>query len=104
MTADDLGAIVVIVVLATSSWMFFDAPTHGLSRAWALGGIALWIVAFPWYLAQRAKAQRAPVQPPSTPPAVPPGWHDDPWKKARYRYWDGAQWTAHTSEGKEAHQ
>jgi hypothetical protein len=28
---------------------------------------------------------------------MPPGWYDDPWSPAAYRWWDGSQWTAHTS-------
>jgi uncharacterized RDD family membrane protein YckC len=26
-----------------------------------------------------------------------PGWYDDPQRQARLRWWDGSQWTAHTS-------
>src|SRR5436309_5896997 len=29
------------------------------------------------------------------PAAVPAGWHPDPWRQRRLRYWDGAQWTGH---------
>ncbi len=25
-----------------------------------------------------------------------PGWHQDPWRQAAYRWWDGSAWTAHT--------
>ena len=28
-----------------------------------------------------------------------PGWYDDPWSPAQYRYWDGQAWTAHVSNG-----
>jgi serine/threonine protein kinase len=31
------------------------------------------------------------------PPVAPPGWHADPWGKARLRWWDGQRWTHHTS-------
>ncbi|MGH3281944.1 MAG: DUF2510 domain-containing protein [Trebonia sp.] len=27
----------------------------------------------------------------------PPGWHPDPYGQARLRWWDGTQWTGHTS-------
>ena len=27
------------------------------------------------------------------------GWYDDPTRKGRRRYWDGAAWTAHVSDG-----
>lgn len=44
--------------LGSTVWVFFDAPAHGESRTWALGFLALWIVAFPWYLAVRGRADR----------------------------------------------
>ena len=28
---------------------------------------------------------------------MPPGWYDDPWSPAAYRWWDGAQWTPHVA-------
>jgi membrane protease YdiL (CAAX protease family) len=31
---------------------------------------------------------------PHAPPT--PGWYDDPWRVAPYRWWDGLQWTGHT--------
>ncbi len=31
--------------------------------------------------------------------AVPAGWHPDPQGVAALRYWDGQQWTEHTSDG-----
>jgi len=31
-------------------------------------------------------------------PLPPPAWHPDPSGQHRLRYWDGAQWTEHTSE------
>jgi hypothetical protein len=27
----------------------------------------------------------------------PPGWYTDPWEQAALRYWDGQQWTWHTT-------
>jgi uncharacterized RDD family membrane protein YckC len=27
-----------------------------------------------------------------------PGWYDDPWSPAQYRYWDGATWTPHVAQ------
>lgn len=32
-------------------------------------------------------------------PSVPPGWFPDPWKEHAFRYWDGATWTGHVSDG-----
>jgi hypothetical protein len=46
-------ALVVLVVVGTSVWVFVDAPGRGLSRWWAGGCLALWIVAFPWYVVTR---------------------------------------------------
>ncbi|MDF2143754.1 DUF2510 domain-containing protein [Knoellia sp. p5-6-4] len=28
-------------------------------------------------------------------PLPPPGWYADPERPCTWRYWDGAQWTAH---------
>lgn len=52
----DLGSLILLIVIGTSVWVSLDAPSHGLSRAWALGALALWIVAFPWYLVERGKS------------------------------------------------
>ncbi len=27
-----------------------------------------------------------------------PGWYDDPWSPAQYRYWDGARWTPNVAQ------
>lgn len=32
-----------------------------------------------------------------TPPPVPPGWYDDPESPLRLRYYDGSDWTEHTT-------
>jgi 4-amino-4-deoxy-L-arabinose transferase-like glycosyltransferase len=108
-----VAGAVLLVVIGTSIWVLFDAPSHQLSRTWALGCLALWIVAFPWYLATRSKAPHASdnglvmavaaTPPPPPPPRVaaptaPPGWHPDPWGEKPYRFWDGSVWTHHTSD------
>lgn len=31
------------------------------------------------------------------PPSVPPGWYDDPENPLRLRYFDGSDWTDHTT-------
>jgi hypothetical protein len=43
-----------------------------------------------------------PAPPPPQPaqaahPAQPANWYPDPWGQAAMRYWDGGQWTPHTS-------
>lgn len=43
-----------------------------------------------------AQAPAATQQAPAA-PAIPPGWHPDPWGQARLRWWDGAQWSHHTA-------
>jgi RsiW-degrading membrane proteinase PrsW (M82 family) len=39
---------------------------------------------------------QAPQQPAAAAPA-PAAWYQDPWAQARWRWWDGAQWTYHTA-------
>ena len=36
---------------------------------------------------------------PPAPPVLPPGWHADPTGRHDYRWWDGAAWTSHVSDG-----
>jgi hypothetical protein len=31
------------------------------------------------------------------PPAKPANWYPDPWRQAKWRWWDGARWTGQTS-------
>jgi RsiW-degrading membrane proteinase PrsW (M82 family) len=46
----------------------------------------------------RGQAQRRlSWQPPAPAPAPPPGWHPDPWRQARWRWWDGRAWTSHVA-------
>jgi uncharacterized RDD family membrane protein YckC len=46
---------------------------------------------------EAAAAPAAPTAPP--PPSPPPAnWYADPHGQARLRYWDGTQWTEHTSD------
>lgn len=35
----------------------------------------------------------------SNPTAFPPGWHADPFRRHESRYWDGAGWSEHVSNG-----
>ncbi len=34
---------------------------------------------------------------PQAPPGTAPGWYQDPWDPRHIRWWDGREWTAHTS-------
>jgi 4-amino-4-deoxy-L-arabinose transferase-like glycosyltransferase len=90
--ASALPAIILLVVVATSIWVFFDAPAHGLSRTWGLGCLAFWIIAFPWYLVERGKRPRG-GEGHNAPSQQPPGWYPDPIAPGRRRYWNGMQWT-----------
>jgi hypothetical protein len=40
-----------------------------------------------------------PPLPPPPPPSIPAGWHADPHGRHEHRYWDGARWTDHVSDG-----
>ena len=37
-------------------------------------------------------------EPPPAPMGPPPGWYGDPTRHARLRWWDGYNWTGHTSQ------
>lgn len=82
--------LVLLIVLATSIWVFFDAPTVGESRLWALGFLLLWIIAFPWYLAVRSRKRAS-----ASGPLPGPGWYADPDEPDGRRWWDGRAWTEH---------
>jgi hypothetical protein len=47
--------------------------------------------------AAEAAATGAPAAAAAT--STPAGWHPDPQGQAALRYWDGQQWTEHTSDG-----
>ncbi len=96
--------LILLVVVGTSIWVAFDAPQHGESWTWGLGCLALWIIAFPWYLSVRSRARAnliAHSRPsgegqsarPEASPTPPPGWYRDPRGEAAKRYWDGQGWT-----------
>ena len=36
-----------------------------------------------------------PLPPPPTLGGTPPGWYEDPWRQAAWRWWNGRAWTAH---------
>lgn len=86
---------VVLIVLGTSIWVARDAPQHGLSWTWGLGCLALWIVAFPWYLVERGKRrQRAATVGPPSPEEPRAGWYPDPRNPTKYERWrEDTVWT-----------
>lgn len=89
--------LALLVVVATSIWVFFDAPARGLSWTWGVGCLALWIVFFPWYLVSRSRVQQLPKDagpPPPPPSEVPSGWHPDPRDPENLLRWrEGSRWT-----------
>lgn len=92
-----LETLIFLAVIGTTAWVFFDAPTRGLSRWWAGGFLLLWIVAFPWYLVARRRVTPAPAHVSMPPPSQVPtggGWWDiDPQDATRERWREGGQWT-----------
>ena len=72
----------------------FQSPTETyqtyLPHLWTMLGNWSWFTQPP---------SRGPVGSSAPAPAPPPpGWHPDPSGEARWRYWDGSQWTAHTAD------
>lgn len=71
---DIVGAIVGLVVLATSVWVFFDATDYRVRTsknigttapvAWFGGCLLMWIIFFPGYLVQRNKVLLEPAATP----------------------------------------
>lgn len=70
--AATVGGLLLLVVVGTACWVAFDAPAHRMSALLGLGVLMRWIVAFPWYLAERGRAQRTFTGPP------PGEWLPDP--------------------------
>lgn len=71
----DGSLLVVVIWLATSIWVGFDARSIGAERGllpgianmgplgWFLSSILLWVVAFPLYLVSRSKIKAAAAGP-----------------------------------------
>jgi heme/copper-type cytochrome/quinol oxidase subunit 1 len=61
-----MGALILLVIVTSTIWMGLDASGRDWSHnrfarhtwQWVVGGLGLWIVAFPVYLASRNGAPR----------------------------------------------
>ena len=95
-------SILILVVVATSIWVGFDASSIGAKEAgstgpfgWFLFCLLLWIIGFPLYLSQRSKiktnAQAAKATAPGQLALPVAGWYPDP-ASGQQRYWDGSAW------------
>jgi hypothetical protein len=73
-----MGALVLLVVVASAIWVGFDAQARDFSNnsfgsgalQWAFGTFLLWLIVFPMYLVSRG---RVPLKVPNTQtPSAPP--------------------------------
>jgi hypothetical protein len=80
-----VGVLVLLIILLTTAWMGVDASKRDWSGGkfanatwqWVVGGLGLWIIAFPAYLLTRDRAplKAAPATAAAFPPApAPDGW------------------------------
>jgi hypothetical protein len=70
-----MGTIMLLVILGTSIWVFFDARSIGVKKGmvkglanmgpwgWFFVTLFLWIIGFPAYLAMRGKYKKINQQP-----------------------------------------
>ena len=70
-----MDTIILLVILGTSIWVFFDARTIGVKKGlvtglgnmgpwgWFFVTLLLWIIGFPAYLAMRGKYKKINQQP-----------------------------------------
>jgi hypothetical protein len=73
-------ALVLLVVIATSLWVLFDADAIGVKKGvikgvgdmgkwgWFFSCLGLWIFAFPYYLAKRKEYKKAILEPRASSP------------------------------------
>jgi len=65
-----MTTLLLLVVVATTVWVGVDADGRrwpkgtltGSTGGWVFGCLALWIVVFPIYLAQRGRAPKSPTE------------------------------------------
>ena len=73
-----MTALIVLIQVASASWVGFDARTRDFSdskiarspKAWVAGTLLLWIVVFPLYLAKRDSHPKYTGMPPLPPTPV----------------------------------
>jgi hypothetical protein len=111
--------IIFVVGLAFLVITIYAAVRAGQNddMGWLVGIILGWVIGMGWligiiYLVS-VDPQRRPVSegspdflrrmqgvPPASPSAAAPaGWYADPAGRHEQRYWDGAQWTQHVTDG-----
>ena len=84
-----------------------DRRSRGMTWFWWPTGVAsLGPICYIVYAYRREDHLRERDRPPlqmswqyvqAGPQVVPPAWYADPWRQARWRYWDGVRWTPYVS-------
>lgn len=98
-----LDVFAAIALTAACALLVREAVAHGRAVR-AARPIAPWPAQQPGAPVQPTQTvpptQAVPPAQPAQPaqPAAPAGWHADPWRQKRLRYWDGTQWTGHTAD------
>ncbi|MDX6674351.1 MAG: hypothetical protein QOH11_1769 [Solirubrobacteraceae bacterium] len=92
-----LDIFAAIALTAACALLVREAVAHGRAVR-ATRPIAPWPAQQPVAPMQPTQTVQPaqPLQPAQ--PAAPAGWHADPWRQKRLRYWDGTQWTGHTAD------
>jgi len=65
-----MGTFILLVIIGTSIWVFFDAKTIGVKKGqvkgfadmgpvgWLFACLLIWIISFPMYLAKREEFKK----------------------------------------------
>jgi hypothetical protein len=112
--------IVFVLGLAALVVTIYGAVRAGQNSdmGWLVGIILGWVIGMGWLVAliylvsvdpQRQGAGRLgrpdlvgrgrDVPPPDPSASAPAGWYGDPAARHEQRYWDGAHWTEHVTDG-----
>jgi hypothetical protein len=94
-----------VIAIPVAVFVYQDLKNRGLpTTGWVILVLIFGAFALIFYNYRRKALERpivttvrAPVTVISGAPAAPPAWYPDPHGQARLRYWDGEQWTNHTS-------